>query len=109
MSLPYLAGSLTRLAPLGYYLEPGTELTGSVESAFGRGTGVRGTEGRSFVKKSEPRDWCFIEFEKMTSRINLVVCLVFFIMVAGVSSAPDASASTNTMKEFNVGRAGKSS
>ena len=64
VSLPYLEGSLTRLAPLGYYLEPGTELTGSVDNACGRGTGVRGTEVRSFAKRSESRDWCSIEFER---------------------------------------------
>ena len=64
MSLPYLAGSLSRLAPLGYYLEPGTELTGSVDNARGRGTGVRGTEVRSFEKRSKSRDWCSLEFER---------------------------------------------
>lgn len=53
VSLPYLAGSLSRLAPLGYYLEPGTELTGSVESAGARGTGNRAS--RSEEKKCESR------------------------------------------------------
>ena len=53
VSLPYLAGSLSRLAPLGYYLEPGTELTGSVESAGARGTGIR--VSRSEEKKCESR------------------------------------------------------
>ena len=57
VSLPYLAGSLSRLAPLGYYLEPGTEWTGSVESALGRGTDVRGTavRGLRVAKRREPR------------------------------------------------------
>ena len=53
VSLPYLAGSLSRLAPLGYYLEPGTELAGSVESAGARGTGIRAS--RSEEKKCESR------------------------------------------------------